>query len=102
MIGADSEDPDDEARAAILRGIDVTYPCLRTIRVVLLGSGLRITIIRSGLVAMTLIAGLRGQPFHVDRTLEHTAQEYERQLGRPAREFLDKLVAKGIVSPDEL
>jgi hypothetical protein len=102
IVGPDCPPPDNPTREALLRGYDRIYECCRTVRMVVIGSSWRQTVMRSVITAMTLAAGLRGKAFAVDKTIGEMARVAEETLGRSAEQIIAALGDAGLVTPDEL
>lgn len=102
IVGPECPPPDGPAREAFLRGHDHLYECCRTVRMVVIGSNLRQTVMRSVITAMTLAAGLRGKAFTVDKSVRDMVGVAEQTLHRDADEIIGKLIAGGLVSREEL
>jgi hypothetical protein len=102
IIGPDCPPPDNQTREAMLRGYDRFYECCRTVRLVVIGSTLRQTVMRSVITAMTLAAGLRGKAFALDKSVRDMIKVAEQSLGRDGRELAAALLAAGLVTPEEL
>lgn len=102
IVGPDCPPPDNPTREALLRGHDRVYDCCRTVRMVVIGSNIRQTVMRSVITAMTLAAGLRGKAFNVDKTVRGMVAIAEQSLARDAEEIVAKLLRQGLVTADEL
>lgn len=77
------------------------YEITRAVHLVIIGTSIRQTLMRSVVTSMTLLAGLRGQPFGVSKSVRGLAKVVTQELGRDAEEVLATLVANGIVSAEE-
>lgn len=102
IVGPDCPPPDNPTREALLRGHDRLYDCCRTIRMVVIGSTFRQTVMRSAITAMTLAAGLRGKAFTVDKTVNDMVDVAEQTLGRNAEQLITQLIDGGLVTAEEL
>jgi hypothetical protein len=71
-------------------------------RLIVLGDGLRQTLIRGVLVNIALLGTPRGQRPEVDGSAEAFAAAVETQLAIPAAGLLTRLVDAGVVLPQEL
>jgi hypothetical protein len=101
VIGPDCPPPNKQTVEVMLRQHERIYDITQTVRAVVLGGSLRQTVMRSVMTAMTLAAGLRGQPFAVDKTIEDLARVVQQLLGRDHDQLLRDMVASGIVSAAE-
>jgi hypothetical protein len=102
IVGADCPPPDHPTREALLRGHDRIYECCRSIRMVVLGTNLRQTVMRSVITAMTLAAGLRGKAFSVDKTIRDMVAVAGQTLDRDPSQIMEKLLAAGVATSEEL
>jgi hypothetical protein len=102
IVGPDCPPPDNPTREAMLRGHDRLYECCRTIRMVVIGTTLRQTVMRSVITAMTLAAGLRGKAFALDKSIRDMVKVAEQMLGRDAAEINAKLLAARVSTAEEL
>ncbi|WP_052546151.1 hypothetical protein [Enhygromyxa salina] len=101
VVGSDCPPPSKQTAEVMLRRHERVYDITQTVRAVVLGGSLRQTVMRSVMTAMTLAAGLRGQPFAVDKTMEELARVVQHMLGRDADQLLRAMVANGIINTDE-
>jgi fructose-1-phosphate kinase PfkB-like protein len=85
----------------MLRQHERIYDLTQVVRAVVLGGSIRQTVMRSVMTAMTLAAGLRGQPFAVDKSVDDLARVVQQTLGRDADQLLRAMVENGIVSATE-
>jgi uncharacterized NAD(P)/FAD-binding protein YdhS len=102
VMHADAPHPDEAVRARLLDALAAQHGNLAVARVVILGSGVRVVLMRSGMTAMMLLASRRGHPFRVDKNLRVTAEHIAKQLGRDPNKTLAWLQASGLVGADEL
>lgn len=101
MIGVDCPPPSKQNAEIMLRQYEGIYDLTQNVRAVVLSGSLRQTVMRSVMTAMTLAAGLRGQPFAVDRTVEDLALVIQQKLGCDAHQLRKQMVANGIVTAKE-
>ncbi|PRQ07079.1 hypothetical protein [Enhygromyxa salina] len=101
VIGPDCPPPSKQTAELMLRHHERIYDITQTVRALVLGGSLRQTVMRSVLTAMTLAAGLRGQPFAVDKTTADLARVVQQMLGRDADQLVQAMIANGIVTAAE-
>ena len=101
VIGPDCPPPSRKTAEIMLRHHERIYDLTQTIRAVVLSGSLRQTVMRSVMTAMTLAAGLRGQPFAVDKTIQDLARVVQQMLGQDAEQLVRAMVENGIVSAEE-
>lgn len=94
--------PDDATRDTMIASIAETYPLMATVRVVILGTGFKATMVRSGMAAMTLITGLRGHVVKVDKSPRQAIEHYAKHAKRDAEPILQRLVREGLLQADEV
>lgn len=94
--------PDAASRASLESLVCRYFEHVGLLRVVHLGTGLRVAIKRGVSTALILIAGRRGFTVRADRTIEDAAAALVEVSGCPADELLERLVARGLLRADEL
>jgi hypothetical protein len=102
ILGPDCPPPDQQTRDALLRGHDRLYPYCRDTRMVVLGDGVRQQVLRGVITSMTLVAALRGRPFHRDAQLGGLLAAISATLGREPATTLAQLHTRGLLSAAEL
>ena len=93
--------PDAATRAAFDRGLERFGDRIQGQHVVLLGEGLQMTVIRSVVTTMMLVAGLRGRKIIVDKDIVATTKLVAQRPGRSARGFITWLRTAAILSEAE-
>lgn len=102
VVPVDSKPPEPDGRRALMEGHQSIADMCTTMRVVILGRGMRQAIIRSISAGIMLASGLRGKGFEIDDCFE-AALDGVGRVARPSRQaILDHALAKGIIRPDEL
>lgn len=105
LVSVEEDPPDEATRSAILDSVAQTDAFVSSIRLVIVGSGFKATLVRSGMTAMTLASGLRGYPFRVARNVPAALTDYlsvSTQSKREHEQLVELLVRKGIVKTEEL
>lgn len=101
LIGADCTSPDKNTRELLLEGHDRIYALTHTVRGVIIGQGFRQTVLRTGITAMMLVAGLRGQPFSMHKTIPELMAAIPSSSRSDSAELLRTLLDSGIISAEE-
>lgn len=101
LVPEGTPQPDDTTRDALVGSIAETYPLMSTVRVVILGTGFRATIVRSGMAAMTLMTGLRGHVVKVDKSPREAIEHYAKHAGRDPSPIVQRLLREGLLRADE-
>lgn len=94
--------PDAAARQAARDELVQSSRYIASTRLIVLGGGLRQTLMRSVLLNIGLLGTPRDQRPEVDGSAEAFAAAIEAQLGIPAAGLVSRLVDAGIVLPQEL
>lgn len=101
LVGPDAETPDVATRKAILDTLDRQFDKMMMMRIVMFGSGTKVTIIRSVTTVMVLTMGISGRRIHVDKHLRATAAVVAEKLGYDPDEVIDRVVARGLLTREE-
>jgi hypothetical protein len=78
-----------------------SFDKLAMARVVIFGSGTKITILRSVTTALALALGMGGRRIFVDKNLRATAQILAAELDYDPDEVVELAVAAGLVTREE-
>ena len=101
LIGPECPPPSKVVREVMLRQHDRIYELTKSVHVVVMPGTVRQTVMRSVMTGMKLAAGLRGQPFCVDKTVPDLAQVIEKNLGRQPTELLLAMIESGMINHEE-
>lgn len=102
VIPTDSPPPDGEARTALLNGHhDIADHCA-TLRLVILGSGMRQALVRSVSAGFLLATGLKGKGFDIDDDFTKAVDAVADKTGQPVARILNAARDAGIILDREL
>ena len=101
IIDHETPTPDGETRTAFDRGLEMFGDRVQGQHIVLLGEGLQMTVIRSVVTTMMLVAGLRGRKVFVHKDIAAITSLVTERSGRSAREFITWLRTRTLLSGAE-
>jgi len=102
VVPVDSTPPESDGRRALMDGHQSIADLCTSMRVVILGTGMRQAIVRSISAGIMLASGLRGKGFEIDDRFE-SAVESVSQVSSPTRNaIMTTALEQGIIKQAEL
>lgn len=101
IIDPTTTPPDGATREVLMRDYDRVYECAVALRLVILGSSFRETVMRSVLAGVTLAAGLRGKGFAVDKSIPDMIKIAEQTLKIDGEDLITRMIEAELVSAKE-
>lgn len=102
VVGARCPTPDARTREALQQSFDIEGERLDTVHMVVLGSSIRQSLMRSVLVNVALASQRKARRPIVDGSAEQFAGAVQAMLGIEPSWLLPRLVTAGVVEVDEL
>lgn len=102
ILGRDTVPANRKLREEMMKRLAAYQSQLQMTRILVMGSGLRVSMIRSGLIAMAFAAAKLGKPFQVDGSPEAMTEVLAGATKREPQALLERFVAEGLVYRDEL
>jgi hypothetical protein len=102
LAGPDCEVPDGATRDRVISNQKLAYELLESATAVMFGTGPRMAVRRSVFTTITLVAGMRGTPIRSARSISGAVEAAAKKLGRPVEPVVRQLVARGVVTTEEL
>ncbi len=102
VVAARCPTPDARTREALQQSFDTEGDRLGSVHMVVLGSSIRQSLMRSVLVNVALASRIKARRPIVDGSAESFARAMQERLGLEPSWLLPRLVDAGIIMPDEL
>lgn len=102
VVPTDSPPPDPTARRALMDGHQEIADLCTSMRLVILGTGMRQALVRSISAGFLLASGLKGKGFDIDATFEEAADAVAEKAKANAQQILSAAIESGILLEAEL